>query len=71
MLGNPKCIEGIRKKLQMTSYSIPNNIFLPKVAVKLAPVPPDVEVLPLAVPEQKLIISGSYSLISGKVGIPR
>ena len=56
-----------RKKLQITTYTIPNNIFLAKIAVKLAPGVPDVEVLLLAVPEQKLIISGSYSLISGKV----
>ena len=55
----------------MTTYTIPNNIYLAKIAVKLAPGVPDVEVLPLAVPEQKLIISGSYSLISGKVPTSR
>ena len=37
-----------------------------KYSLESVPVSPDVEVLPLAVPEQKLIISGSYSLISGK-----
>ena len=55
----------------MSTYTIPNNIYLAKIAVKLAPGVPDVEVLPLAVPEQKLIISGSYSLNFGRAGIPR
>ena len=34
----------------MTTYTIPNNIYLAKIAVKLAPGVPDVEALPLAVP---------------------
>ena len=55
----------------MTNFTMPNNISSMKYSLKLVPVPPDVEVLPLAVPEQKLIISGSYSLNSGKAGIPR
>ena len=38
------------KKLQMTTCNIPNNIYFPKIAVKLAPSVPDVEALPLAVP---------------------
>ena len=59
-----------RKKLQMTSYTIPTNTYSAKVVVKLAPGVPDVEALPLAVPEHVLIISGSYSLISGKAPIP-
>ena len=62
---------GGSKKFQMTNLTIPNNISSMKYALKSVPVPPDVEVLPLAVPDQKLIISGSYSLISGKAGIPR
>ena len=59
-----------RKKLQMTSYTIPNNIYFAKITLKSAPGAPDVEALPLAVPEHELIISGSYSLNSGKAGIP-
>ena len=61
---------GVRKKFQMTNLTMPNNISSMKYSLKSVPVPPDVEVLPLAVPEQELIISGSYSLISGKAGIP-
>ena len=55
----------------MTTYTIPNNTYSAKVALKSAPGAPDVEALPLAVPEHELIISGSYSLNSGKVGTPR
>ena len=60
-------VEGVRKKFKMPYLTMPNNISSMKYSLKLVPVPPDVEVLPLAVPEQKLIISGGYSLISGKV----
>ena len=42
----------------------PNNTYLAKVAQESDPGAPDVEALPLAVPEHDLIISGSYSLIS-------
>ena len=38
----------------MTTYTIPTNTYLAKVAVKLAPGVPDVEALPLAVPEWPL-----------------
>ena len=55
----------------MTPCTIPNSPYSAKVAVKSTPGLPDVEVLPLAVPRHKSVISGSYSLISGKVGIPR
>ena len=54
----------------MTTYTVPNNIYFAKIAVKLAPGVPEVEVLPLAVPKQKSIISGDNSQISGKVRIP-
>ena len=53
-----------QEKFQMTYLTMPNNIYSMKYSLKSVPVPPDVEVLPLAVPDQKLIISGSYSLIS-------
>ena len=59
-----------QKKLQMTTYTILKNTYLAKVAVKSAPGVPDVEALPLEVPEPDLLISGSYSLISGKPPIP-
>ena len=55
----------------MTPYTIPNNTYLAKVAVKSTPGLADAEVLPLAVPGHKVVISGSYSLISGKLPIPR
>ena len=42
----------------------PNNTYLAKVAQESDPGAPDVEALPLAVPEHDLILSGSYSLIS-------
>ena len=64
-------VGGVSKKFQMTNLTMPNNISFMKNSLKLVPVPPDVEVLPLAVPEQKLIISGSYSLNSGKADMPR
>ena len=64
-------VRGVRKKFKITNLSTPMDIFSMKYSLKSVPVPPDVEVLPLEVPEQKLIISGSYSLISGKAGIPR
>ena len=54
----------------MTTYTIPNNTYLAKVAVKSAPGVPDVEALPLEVPERDLLISGSYSLIFRKPPIP-
>ena len=60
-----------QQKFQMTNLTMPNNISSMKYSLKSVPVPPDVEVLPLAVPEQKLIIFGSYSLNSRKAGIPR
>ena len=50
---------------------MPTNIYVAKDAPKSIPGLPEVEDLPIAVPEQKLIISGSYSLISGKAPIPR
>ena len=55
----------------MTTHIIPNNTYLGQVAAESAPGAPDVEDLPLAVSEHDLIISGSYSLNSGKVGTPR
>ena len=55
----------------MTNLTMPNNMSSVKYSLKLVPVPPDVEVLPHGVPEQKLIISGSYSLNYEKAGIPR
>ena len=64
-------VGGVSKKFQMTNLTMPNNISSMKYSLKSVAVPPDVEVLPLAVHEQKKIISGSYSLISGKAGIPR
>ena len=48
-----------QKKLQITTYAIPNNTYLAKVAVKSAPGAPDVEALPLAVPEHDLSFTGS------------
>ena len=54
----------------MTIHTIPNNTYLAKVAVESAPGAPGVEALPLAVPEHDLIITGSNSLNSGKVGTP-
>jgi len=59
------------KNFQMTPSTIPNNTHLPKVTVKLGHGLPDVTVLPLAVPGHKRVISGSYSLISGKAHPPR
>ena len=59
------------EKVQMTTDIIPSNTYLAKVAVKSAPGVPDVEALPLEVPEHDLLISGSYSLISGKVPTSR
>ena len=64
-------VGGVSKKFQMTNLTMPNNISFMKNSLKLVPVPPDVEVLSLAVPEQKFIIFGCYSLNSGKAGIPR
>ena len=55
----------------MTIHTITNNTSLAKVAVKSAPGAPDVEALPLEVPEHDLIISGSYSLNSGKGSMSR
>ena len=55
----------------MITYTIPNNTYLAKVAVDSAPGAPDVEALPLEVPEHDLIISGSYSLNSGKGSMSR
>ena len=55
----------------MTTHTFPNNTYLAKIAVGSAPGAPDVKALPPAVPEHDLIISGSYSLNSGKAGIPR
>ena len=42
-------IGGVREKLQIHLCTIPNNTYLPKVAVKLSHGLPDVEVLPLGV----------------------
>ena len=39
-----------QKNLQITTYTIPNNIYLAKIVVSEAPGVPDVEALPLAVP---------------------
>ena len=39
----------VRRKLQSTPCAIPNNTYLPKVAVKSSHGRPDVEVLPLGV----------------------
>ena len=64
-------VGGVRKKFQMTNLTMPNNSCSMKYSLESVPVSPDVEVLPLAVPEQKLIISGSYSLNSGKADMPR
>ena len=38
------------KMLQMNTYTIPNNTYSAKVALKSVPGVPDVEALPLAVP---------------------
>ena len=63
-------VGGVRKKFQMTNRTMLNNISSLKYSLKSVPVPPDLEVLPLEGPEQKLIISGSCRLIFGKAGIP-
>ena len=60
----------VRPKNLLQNITMPNNISSINYSLKSVPVPPDLEVLPLEGPEQKLIISGSYSLISGKAGIP-
>ena len=62
---------GVRKKLEITQNIILTNLHLAKESVKSTSelVPP--EVLPLGVPGHKVVISGSYSLISEKVSIPR
>ena len=67
----PRCMEGVWKKFQMTNFDMPNNVSSMKYALKPVPGLADVGVPPLAVPGQKLIISGNYSLISGKPPIPR
>ena len=59
------------KKLLMTPDTIPNINYLAKFAIKSTPGLVDVEVLTLAVPGHRGVISGSYSLISGKLPIPR
>ena len=70
-LDSPQMAVVAQKNVPNDPCTIPNCPYSVKFSVKSTTGLPDVEVLPLAVSRHKSVIAGSYSLISGKVGIPR